>query len=284
MGRQKEEWKNEENLWYQQAREAAQALADRPAFSYAPERDPLYQAAKTQALTEGRRAMEDTLGKAAGLTGGYASSYAQSLGTQAYQRQIARLAELLPDYYDKARNNYDKQTEALHDALSTALGLYDKDYQSWLDREEAADKQERWEQEFADSRDRWEQERADKNSHWQQEFTDSRDRWEQDRTDSQDRWQQEQADKNSHWQQEFTDSRDRWEQDYDQEERKMAAQYAANAASSAASAQENARSYAYRMAMLALQQGLSVSDALLQAAGIDKAYAETIRRYFAYHR
>ena len=135
MGRQKEEWKNEENLWYQQAREAAQALADRPAFSYAPERDPLYQAAKTQALTEGRRAMEDTLGKAAGLTGGYASSYAQSLGTQAYQRQIARLAELLPDYYDKARNNYDKQTEALHDALSTALGLYDKDYQSWLDRE-----------------------------------------------------------------------------------------------------------------------------------------------------
>ena len=217
--------------------------------------------------------MEDTLGKAAGLTGGYASSYAQSLGAQAYQRQISRLAELLPDYYDKARSAYDKQTEALHDALSTALGLYDKDYQSWLDRQEAADKQERWEQEFADSRERWEQEQADKNAHWQQEFTDSRDRWERDRTDSRDRWQQE-----------FTDSRDRWEQEYDQAERKLAAQYADSAASQAASAQEKARSYAYRMAMLALQQGLSVSDALLQAAGIDKAYAETIRRYFAYHR
>ena len=33
--------------------------------------------------------------------------------------------------------------------------------------------------------------------------------------------------------------------------------------------------------MLALQRGLKVSDALLQSAGIDPAYAETIRRYFA---
>ena len=35
------------------------------------------------------------------------------------------------------------------------------------------------------------------------------------------------------------------------------------------------------MAMLALQQGLSVSDSLLQTAGINKSYAETIRRYYA---
>ena len=32
--------------------------------------------------------------------------------------------------------------------------------------------------------------------------------------------------------------------------------------------------------MLALQQGLSVSDALLETAGIDKAYAESIRQYY----
>ena len=35
------------------------------------------------------------------------------------------------------------------------------------------------------------------------------------------------------------------------------------------------------MAMLALQQGLAVSDALLEEAGIDKTYAERLRRYFA---
>ena len=38
------------------------------------------------------------------------------------------------------------------------------------------------------------------------------------------------------------------------------------------------------MAMQALQQGLSVSDSLLKTAGIDKSYAETIRRYYAYLR
>ena len=156
----------------------------------------------------------------------------QSVSGPDLKRQISRLAELLPDYYDKARSAYDKQTEALHDALSTALGLYDKDYQAWLDRQSAREraaaaetKNDQWEREFAEDHDRWTAELAQEAAHW-------------------------------------------------------AAQQAASAASQAHSDQNTNRSYAYRMAMLALQQGLSVSDALLEAAGIDKAYAETIRRYY----
>ena len=62
MANKKEAWEQEENQWYQAAREAAQALAERPAFSYDPGMDPLYRAARDQALTQGRRAMEDSLG------------------------------------------------------------------------------------------------------------------------------------------------------------------------------------------------------------------------------
>lgn len=238
-----EEWRNEDNLWYQKARQTAEALLDRPAFTYDPNTDPLYQAARTQYVRQGKQAMEDTMGRAAALSGGYASSYAQTLGTQAYQAQLARLTELLPDYYDRARAAYDRETDAIQDTLGTALGLYDKDYQAWLDRQAALErkaaadvKQDQWEREFAEDKLQWERK--------------------------------------------FADDRSRWEAEYARELEKWAAQQEAAAASQARSDRSTERSYAYRMAMVALQQGLSVSDALLKAAGIDKTYAETIRRYY----
>ena len=335
MAKQKEAWKNEENKWYQQAVETAQALKERPAFSYAPERDPLYQAAKQTAVEQGRRAMEDTLGKTAGLSGGYASSYAQSVGTQAYDRQISKLRELLPDYYDRARANYDRETDALHDTLSTALGLYDKDYQSWLDRQSALEreaeaerkqnqweaetaesrrrwdieaerkqnqweaetaesrrrwdieadrKQNQWEAETAESRRRWDIKAGRKQSQWEAETAESKRRWEAETAESKRRWDAETNEKQLQWLSEFAEGHDRWTAEYQQAERKLAADQAKNAASRAASEAEKERSYAYRMAILALQQGVSVSDALLKAAGIDKAYAESLRRYYAYRR
>ena len=302
MAKQKEAWKNEENKWYQQAVETAQALKERPAFSYAPERDPLYQAAKQTAVEQGRRAMEDTLGKTAGLSGGYASSYAQSVGTQAYDRQISKLRELLPDYYDRARANYDRKTDALQDTLSTALGLYDKDYQSWLDRQsalereaeaaeskrrwdiEAERKQSQWEAETAESRRRWDIEADRKQNQWEAEAAESKRRWEAETAESKRRWDAETNEKQLQWLSEFAEGHDRWTAEYQQAERKLAADQAKNAASRAASVAEKERSYAYRMAILALQQGVSVSDALLKAAGIDRAYAESLRRYYAYRR
>ena len=136
-----EPWQPEENDWYQQARQSARALAERPAFSYDPGADPLYRAAREQYLRQGRRAMEDVMGRTAALSGGYASSYAQTQGAQAYEAQLTRLAELLPDYYENARSAYDRESAALKDSLSTALGLYDKDYQAWLDRQSARERQ-----------------------------------------------------------------------------------------------------------------------------------------------
>lgn len=239
-----EAWSPEEDPWYQRAQQSAEALLDRPAFSYDPGADPLWQSTKELYRREGRRAMEDTLGRAAALSGGYASSYAQTLGGQAYDEKLTRLAELLPDYYDRARRSYDSETGALRDELSTALGLYDKDYQAWLDREnartraaEAADKQARWEAEFNLDKEQWDRDFAEDHARWEAEFAQAAEKW--------------------------------------------AAQQAAADADQAHSDAANERSYAYRMAMLALQRGLRVSDALLQAAGIDPAYAETIRRYFA---
>ena len=54
--------------------------------------------------------MEDTLGKAAALTGGYASSYAQSAGQQAYNGYLQELAALVPELRQAA---LDYQKEAM---------------------------------------------------------------------------------------------------------------------------------------------------------------------------
>ena len=57
-------------------------IVNRPAFRYDPRSDPLYQSYRSQMVTEGERAMRDTMGQAAALTGGYGSSYAQGVGQQ----------------------------------------------------------------------------------------------------------------------------------------------------------------------------------------------------------
>ena len=52
-------------------------------FSYDPNNDPLYQQYKQSYLNAGKKAMEDTVGNASALTGGYANSYAVTAGASA---------------------------------------------------------------------------------------------------------------------------------------------------------------------------------------------------------
>ncbi len=250
-------WDPQGNHWYQTAAELMQSLQDRPAFSYDPGADPLYLQARDLGLRQGRRAMEDTLGQSAARTGGFASTYAQGQGQQAYDRQIEQLSKLLPDYYDRARAVYDSQGKQLQDLLGAVTGLYDKDYQAWLDKVD---------------RDRQDREDELDEQHWQQIFDRDNEQWLLDFDRD-----------NDHWQQEFEQQLQQWEAEFDRDQEHWEAQQQGSADSQAQAQQARERSYAYRMAMVALQHGLRVSDKLLQAAGIDKAYAEMIRQYYATH-
>ena len=259
-------WVPEGNEWYRAARDLARQQLERPAFSYDPAADPFYQSAKSQYLRQGQRAMADAMGKAADLTGGFGSTYAQTAGQQAYREQLSSLSALLPELYDRARKGYDRRTEALAKALDTAIGLYDEDYRAYLKQvenaradREAAEKAAQWLLDFERDNDHWERDFARDNEHWDQDFARDNDQWERSF-----------AEKIRQWEAEFAQSQQQWED-----------KQASSAASQAATEANRERSYAYKMAMLALQQGLQVSDALLQAAGIDRAYAETIRRYYA---
>lgn len=108
-------------------------ITGRQPFKYDSSTDPLYQQYRQSYIAEGGRAMRDTMGQAAALTGGYGSSYAQSVGQQAYDRYLERLADILPETYGLALDAYNAEGDRLDKELATTQELEKSDYDRYLD-------------------------------------------------------------------------------------------------------------------------------------------------------
>lgn len=78
----------------------------REPFEYDMNSDALYQQYKNQAVRNGKLAMEDTMARAAAMTGGYGNSYAQTAGQQAYQQSLDSLNDVIPELYNLAYSKY----------------------------------------------------------------------------------------------------------------------------------------------------------------------------------
>ena len=191
-------------------------LADRESFSYDPESDALYQRYREQYQRLGRRAMEDTLGRAAALTGGYASSYAQQAGQESYDEYLQQLNDKVPELYTLAWQRYRAEGDDLARLYDLLQGREDDAYDRWRDAvaDSRADRQEAW--------DRYTDQRS-----WDYDlWSDDRD-WAADRADRAEDllWRQTQFD--------YQRSRDAVSDDH--WERSFAASQAAQAARSARS-------------------------------------------------
>ena len=88
-------------------------LNSRKPFSYDPDGDALYKYYRDSYSSSGRRAMEDTVGRAAALTGGYANSYAVSAGSNAYNNELEKLGDKLPELYSLAYDRYKDETDSI---------------------------------------------------------------------------------------------------------------------------------------------------------------------------
>ena len=108
-------------------------IEGRQAFSYDPETGSAFAQYARLYRQKGRAAMEDTMGQAAALTGGYGSSYAENAGQQAYGQYMQELMALLPQLREQAQAAYDREGQA----LQTRYDLLDKqekaDYDRWQD-------------------------------------------------------------------------------------------------------------------------------------------------------
>lgn len=88
-------------------------IMNREPFEYNMDADALYQQYKDRYMSQGKMAMEDTMGQAAALTGGYGNSYAQTVGQQVFNGYLDGLNEVVPELYALARNRYDAEGDAL---------------------------------------------------------------------------------------------------------------------------------------------------------------------------
>ena len=88
-------------------------ITTRPGFKYDVGTDPLYQQYRDQYIQHGKLAMKDTMGQAAALTGGYGSSYGQSVGQQAYDAYLQSLSEAVPELYSAAYGRYQDEGNKL---------------------------------------------------------------------------------------------------------------------------------------------------------------------------
>lgn len=129
--------------WAQRMQALMGELEQREPFSYDPNSDMLYRQYRDQYQTLGRQAMEDTVGQAAALTGGYGSTYGESAGAAAYESWLNRLNDRIPELYALRQDAYEKQTDALNDRLSFAAQQKSLAEQAQAQSEQAADKAEK---------------------------------------------------------------------------------------------------------------------------------------------
>ena len=120
---------------------AQQAIRDREAFAYDPNADAMYRRYKDSYTTQGKQAMEDTMGIAQSMTGGYGNSYAQSAGQQAYQAYLEKLSDVMPQLYRLAYEKYGDETDRLEEEYETLAKKKDQAYDDHQAKQKAYDSQ-----------------------------------------------------------------------------------------------------------------------------------------------
>lgn len=114
--------------WQTQLDETINKILNREKFSYDLNGDALYQQYKDKYIQQGKMAMQDTMGQAAAMTGGYGNSYAQSVGQQAYNAQLENLNDVVPELYQMAYDRYNQEGQDLYNQYSMLGAQENQDY------------------------------------------------------------------------------------------------------------------------------------------------------------
>lgn len=119
--------------WQAQLNDAINKIMNREKFSYDMNADALYEQYKNQYMDQAQKAMMDTMGQAAAMTGGYGNSYAQSVGQQAYQNSMQQLNDKIPELYQLALNKYQMEGDDLYNQYSLLSTQDQMDYGKYRD-------------------------------------------------------------------------------------------------------------------------------------------------------
>lgn len=123
-----------QSTWQTQLNDIIQQIQNREDFSYDLNKDALYQQYADQHVTQGKMASMDVMGQAAAMTGGYGNSYAQSVGQQAYQGYLQQLNDKVPELYQLALDQHNREGDELYDQASLLAGMEEQDYGRYRDQ------------------------------------------------------------------------------------------------------------------------------------------------------
>jgi hypothetical protein len=115
------------------AEEAANAWANRDKFTYDLNGDALYQQYKDKYINQGRLAMQDTIGQASAMTGGYGNSYAATAGNQAYQASLQNLNDIVPQLYQMAYDQYNQEGQDMLNKYNLYNTMENQEYSRYRD-------------------------------------------------------------------------------------------------------------------------------------------------------
>ena len=108
-------------------------IMNREPFQYDASADPLFQIYQDQYILGGKRAMQDAMGQAAAMTGGYGNSYAQTVGQQTYNQYMENLMGMIPELSQMAYGRYQDEGEALERNYGLLKAEEDQDYNRYRD-------------------------------------------------------------------------------------------------------------------------------------------------------
>lgn len=120
--------------WQNQLNDIIAQIQNREKFSYDLNADALYQQYKDQHNTQGKMASMDVMGQAQAMTGGYGNSYAQTAGQQAYQGYLQKLNDKIPELYQLALSQYNKEGDDMYNQASLIAGMEEQDYGRYRDQ------------------------------------------------------------------------------------------------------------------------------------------------------
>ena len=153
-------------------------ITNRKPFQYDLNQDALYQQYKEQYQRIGRTAMQDTMGQAASLTGGYGSTYAEQVGQQTYNAYLQSLNDIVPELYDRAYGRYQDEGQDLYNRYGLVSDRESMDYSKYRDTvsdyyNDLADARSAYDSEWNKDYTQW----SDQLSYWQQKAAQEQAYW-----------------------------------------------------------------------------------------------------------
>lgn len=109
-------------------------IQNREPFQYDFASDPVYQNYAERYMYLGRQAMKDAMAQSMQNSGGFANTWAQTAGQQAYDDYLTRLGEIVPQLQQNAYNIWSNEGDQLRQNLAMYQGLDAQDYDRWLDQ------------------------------------------------------------------------------------------------------------------------------------------------------